>query len=866
MKAGIALPKARLQPCSTSGSATRRNHPPRRCLSYSSFREPLKRRQPSENQHQRSLTHKSSLSSIRSDSFSIRSTSSNFGFSRLYSRATPASETNATPNPEQAFFYSHQSLNQAQDDAMLAGIKGKIPGQSSPKLTKDKSFLQRSDEIAALHVLLFETHNKTQSVNRVFVDNMLKVKETQEIRAKLNSGITKSFHSIDLSNITLGSTSNKGRSRNVNRNTSTSLDEYSIRQDKVIKFAQSTRVISAKDVATFLQIHAELESPQHQPSSVFLAYLEEMILQSNENSLRAISEFISDFLWTGSEFSDYLPEDQSLHEAVIKNQVLLVLTRALEVFPSTTISVETGEVEETAGVAQLTEIVKLLDQFGTSKETDALKDLLLRLVSQSGTYERAKVLMHKYTEAGQSFTEGTIDMFIQALSRYSHAKWEISSCTLEEFNTWLKEDLFFFQQFFISESVTPAVTSFLLDFVVDPEEFYEILEVVESSRHRDRILSTCQPQILKAVVRCHLHFVKSRDPADTNALVFVNHTSKRAGPQSVAMSHMFGLLNRFDATSAGITSEALEECLVLSARLGNTSGMYQALALRLHLTQGEADIVEQVVPLPKKVLSQVFDAFPISKGAVEQEKMKSFSPWIINDAIIIDSARDEAILFHLRGQLDPLKDTKEYSQYLAALGRCKRTDLIVYEWQKLEPLICGATEGTASINSLDNAHFQDAIMALLAAFKTANSVFHGCEIIEALLKASTVSAANHGYALNVLEKVLNHELLPLAPTLHVLSKWLLNNIQADQWNDADIVKLFSELSANSNQLPELMNTANASLIEDLRDNLATENQDESASHLVLGRILSDLVIQVRNGQDIQLATNQLENLFGKYAS
>ena len=113
---------------------------------------------------------------------------------------------------------------------------------------------------------------------------------------------------------------------------------------------------------------------------------------------------------------------------------------------------------------------------------------------------------------------------------------------------------------------------------------------------------------------------------------------------------------------------------------------------------------------------------------------------------------------------------------------------------------------------------------------------------------------------------MNHELLPLAPTLHVLSKWLLNNIQADQWNDADIVKLFSELSANSNQLPELMNTANASLIEDLRDNLATENQDETASHLVLGRILSDLVIQVRNGQDVQLATNQLENLFGKYAS
>lgn len=768
----------------------------------------------------------------------LRSVSSHLGFNRLYSRpsTTPVSAT------EQPFFYSHQSINQALDDEMLAGIKGDLPTKPNPRAAEE-SFLNRMDEITLLKILLFKTNPSHQSVNGKFVANMLKVKETQDIRAKHNSGISKSFHSMDLGNLT-STRRNKHQAKTTKR--TATQDDFTISVDKVKKFAHSAREITASDVGTFLRIHAQSESTQH-ASAVFLAYLEELIMQSNENSLPAIAQFIVESLWEGTGFAEFIPEERALQEEIAQNQISLVLTRALEVFPFTTISTESGEVEETAGVARLTQIEKMLDQFSANNETNSLKDLFLRLVSQSGTYERAKALINKYTEVGHTFTEDTIDMFIQLLSQYSHAKWEVSSCTLREFNASLKSDLLSFQSLFISESVTPAITNFLLDFVVDPNEFYGILDVVEGSRHRDRILSTCQPQILKAAVRCHLRTIQTRDPSETNALAFVNHTSQRAGPHSIAMSHMFGLLSRFDGSSAGITSEALEECLVLSARLGNSAGMHQALALRLHLTQGESS-TETIVPLPNKILSKVFDAFPISAGAVAQEKMKSFSPWIVNDAIIIDSARDESILFHLRSQLDPLKNPKEYSQYLSALGRCSRSDLILYEWQKLAPLIN---------ENVNDSHFQDVVMTLLAAFKTADSAYGG-EVLKALLEASTIGVANHGCSLNLLTKVLNHELLPLAPTLHVIAKWLLNNPQAGQWSDADVTQLFSEVSPHSVHLPELIGTANDSLIQ-------LEIDRNQAAHLALGKALSDLVNHVRNGEDVKLALNHVENLFGKYA-
>lgn len=859
MKAGIALPKARIQSCSTSASTSQKSRQqPRRCLSYSSLKDPTQASKLLATPSRREM-HRSSLLSLRSDATSMRSVSTNFEFTRLYSRANPGTTTTPGSAPEQAFFYSHQSITQAEDDEMLAGIKGSVPTRSSLKSTPQEVFLQKMDEISLLRVLLSKTNPKHQSVNRAFVDNMLKLKEAQSTRAKLNSGITKSFQSMNFASTNFGK---KGKPSSTTKTTKIPTvipEDFTLSQDKVMKFAQSSREITAKDVATFLKIHAQSDNPEH-AGSVVLAYLEELIMQSNENTLPAIAQFITDYLWEGPAFVDFLPKDLIQQEEIAQNQISLVLARALEVFPSTTISTESGEVEETPGVVLLTHIEKLLDQFSSNKETDSLKDLFLRLVSQSGTYARAATIINKYTESGQSFTEDTIDMFVQSLSRYSHAKWEVSSCYLKEFNASLKADLYLYQPFFISENVTPAITNFLLDFVVDPDEFYGILEVVEGSRHSDRILSVCQPQILKAAVRCHMHTITSIDPAETNAVAFVNYTSKRAGTHTVAMSHMFGLLNRFNSSSAGVTSEALEQCLVLSARLGNTSGMHQALALRLHLTQGD-NANSPAAPLPNSVLSKVFDAFPISKGAVAQEKANSFSPWIVNDAVIIDAARDESILFHLRSQLDSLKDTKEYSQYLSALGRCQRSDLIIHEWQKLAPLMTSTSDNSV----FDNSGFQDVILSLLAAFKTADSTHHGCEIIEALLEASNVSAIKHRYALNVLTKVFNHELLPLAPTLNIVSKWFLHNTQAPNWSNADIVLLYGELSPNSNQFPELINTASNSLISQVKSELAAEDQDASASHLVLGRILSDLIIQVRNGQDIQLATSHVENLFGKYS-
>lgn len=827
MKAGLAIPKARIQPCSaaSSSSSTSHRHQPRRCVSYSA--RPSRATQP---------TRKYSGFTLQRKINSLGSTSSSLGLHRLYSRAADPINTSSSNGPDQSFFYSHQSINQAEAEGLLAGIKGDESVESLDSTTEE-SFLKQLDEVSLLARVSFKTNPAHQSVDRKYVSRLLEIKNIANARAKKNSGVAQSFKGIDLSSW--------GKKKNATSTASKSdlQEEFAVSADKVKQFANSTREITEHDVATFLQIHAQ------DSGLAFIAYLEELILTSNEHTLPAIAQFISSHIFKQSSFSEFLPQDQAVQEEVVQNQVSLVLVRALEVFPSTTVSVESGEVDEIAGVASLASIKQLLDQFSEHSDAPSLKDLYARLVSKSCTYESAKEIISTYTEEGLSFTEETVDAFIESLSRYSHAKWETSSCTLKEFSSTLKEEIIAYRPFFVSETVTPAITNFLLDFVVDPHEFYGILDIVEESRYQDRILSECQPNILKAAVRCHMGSLRERDPANANSVVFVSPDQRGAGPNTVAMSHMFGLLTRFDKTSSGITKEALEECLVLSARLGNTAAMYQALALRLHLTQGESTDASSV-PISKKILSQVFNAFPISSGAVAHEKKTSFSPWIVSEAVIIDSARDESVLFHLRSQLHPLQDTKVYSQYLLALGRCSRSDLILYEWEQLAPLIS---------ENVNDSHFQDVVMALLSAFKTAGSM-HGGRVLEALLEASTLNTANHGYALNVLTKVLNRELLPLAPTLHVVTKWLLDHPKAGQWTDADVTKLYYEVSPESVHMPELLGTASDSLSQ-----LQLAPDEGKPAHLVLSKVLSNLVNQVRNGQDAKLAFSHVENLFGKYA-
>ncbi|KAF5102788.1 hypothetical protein D0Z03_000342 [Geotrichum reessii] len=226
---------------------------------------------------------------------------------------------------------------------------------------------------------------------------------------------------------------------------------------------------------------------------------------------------------------------------------------------------------------------------------------------------------------------------------------------------------------------------------------------------------------------------------------------------------MFGLLNRFEKASAGVTREALDECLLTCARLGNSAGMQQAIALRSQLSLDSAAV-------SLDVLSKVFNSFPIAGGELAKEKLrKAAPPWVVSEALVIDPSRDEAVLYLLRGQLVPERDGREYARYIAALGRCGRADLLLHELSLIKPLIA---------QQLANPHFQAVCLELLAALRTAGSERYGAELIDSLL-AAAADEANRGYVHSILTQTLTQCLFPLLPALYLVARWLVAHPGSD---------------------------------------------------------------------------------------
>ncbi|KAF5095284.1 hypothetical protein D0Z00_003197 [Geotrichum galactomycetum] len=684
---------------------------------------------------------------------------------RSYSGSAPSSagaqHEQQQQQSQQQFFFSQQNLIQQQGDNLFSGIKGNLTETEARNKPSAKTFYRQLDELSLLSILLFKMPNKKGEPNNNLFGNLISIKQLQEQRNKQSISASRVLRNIDFSKLSSAQPAHHQRGPRFKRSGSgNTQDEPLIDTQKVIQLVQSGKEITANDIATFLQIHAT--------SSSQTECINELILNSDETSLPGLVDFMTERL-----LSDASAENSTAH-------LRLLLSQATTVLPVTAISVVTGELEEIQNIARLSKIETLLDQLEASPASSGLRDLWLRVVARSGTYNDAKTLLFKYSEQGVDISQDTIDAFVESLNRYSHAQWELSSSTLAEFSAQLKLEMLNFRHFFVTPNITPAIADFILSFVYELNEFYEILEVIENSHNRDRILSKTQPQILRAVVRCQVIRPSKHqgglEKQDTHTYT-TDQTSHRAGSRMRAMSHMFGLLNRFEKSSAGVTREALDECLLTCARLGNSAGMQQAIALRAHLGADAAAV-------PLDVLSKVFDSFPIAGGELAQEKLrKAAPPWVVSEALVIDPSRDEAVLYLLRGKLVPERDGREYARYIAALGRCGRSDLLLHELGLLKPLM---------IEQLANPHFQAVCLELLAALRTAGSERFGAELIDNLLSTATTNGVNSGYVHSVLTQALAQGLFPLLPALFLVARWLVAHPDAD----AAVARLLAELPAD----------------------------------------------------------------------
>jgi hypothetical protein len=704
-------------------------------------------------------------------------------------------------------------LIQQQGDNLFSGIKGNLAETEARNKLSTKTFYRQLDELSLLSILLFKLPNKKAEPSKNLLGTLISIKKIQEQRNKQSISASRVLRNIDFSKLSSAQHAHHQRGPRFKRfGSGNSPDGTVIDTEKVIQLVQSGKEITANDISTFLQIHA---TPSSQTECI-----NELILNSDETSLPGLVNFVTERL-----LSDASAENSPA-------QLRLLLSQAASVLPVTTISVVTGELEEIQNIARLSKIETLLDQLEATPASSGLRDLWLRVMARSGTYSDAKALLFKYSEQGVDISQDTIDAFVESLNRYSHAQWELSSSTLSEFSAKLKLEMLNFRHFFVTPNITPAIADFILSFVYDLNEFYEILEVIENSHNRDRILSKTQPQILRAVVRCHVILPSKHqgglDERDTHNYT-TDHTSHRAGPRMRAMSHMFGLLNRFEKSSAGVTREALDECLLTCARLGNSAGMQQAIALRSHLG---ADSTAAAVPLD--VLSKVFDSFPISGGELAQEKLrKAAPPWVVSEALVIDPSRDEAVLYLLRGQLVPERDGREYARYIAALGRCSRSDLLLHELGLLKPLMA---------EQLANPHVQAVCIELLAALRTAGSERYGAELIDSLLAAAAINGVNGGYVHSVLTQALAQGLFPLLPALFLVARWLVAHPGADA-----VARLLAELPADRT----------CDVTEQLAAVFPQLAPLPQVSHLQLGQVVIDLVNTGDVSQLARLVEHQL---------
>ena len=72
---------------------------------------------------------------------------------------------------------------------------------------------------------------------------------------------------------------------------------------------------------------------------------------------------------------------------------------------------------------------------------------------------------------------------------------------------------------------------------------------------------------------------------------------------------------------------------------------------------------------------------------------------------------DQAVLFHLRSLIDPIKDPNLYKQYIAALGRFGLVSRLNLEWKQLK-----------LNDNFDMSSSQDILLEIMSAFRTSNAI------------------------------------------------------------------------------------------------------------------------------------------------
>lgn len=680
----------------------------------------------------------------------------------------------------------------------------------------DIDVFAQQDEFTLLRALV------NNQLTTKFDDSMANLRQKREHQRLLNNATSDSTVNLDFA-LSLKSTKHN-RSRIHKRDFLQKAQEY---------ISTPTRTPEKKEIINFISIHTS-NSPT---ASQLYEILKVMAEFSNQYTLPVLFKAYHHIFNDTKSWPTLTPLKRDfLYETL--------LIRALHIFPKTEYVVEDGSIFEALGSNQLDDLSEIVGQTEGSKA----KDLYLRLVSKSGSFKEADRLITESINEGVMISDESVDTFFTSLGNYLEINRSVSSLTRLEYNACVKSAIKKYKYCLKSQNITPAIAEFVLEHTSYLEEFYRLLNAIEQSRYRDNILSKCQPIIIQTAVRCSLptsswiqlesesgNLKKTNEHEETQLVVDYDAPAiRKVDIYAKSMATMFGILSRFGKSSAGITVEALDQCLVISARLGNPSGIYKALTIRLQGINPPT--------LSSKTLVKVFDSFPLNHKGLNKEKVASPCLWVVNDAIIADSARDEIILLHLRNHFDPLKNTKLYHRYLSALGRCHRIDLLLHEWKTVISLLVTDNE------HLENPHFQDIFMFLLAAFKTANSPENGLVVLDSLLQASTVSESNHGFALNVLVKVISHELLPLSTTLNHITRWLINNNSAAFWSDTDVLRLFGEISMSAPDVTVM----------------PSENQQQKGeTPSIIGRLLSELVIQVRCGQDVELALKHLEHTFGQ---
>lgn len=649
------------------------------------------------------------------------------------------------------------------------------------------------EEYGLLHSLFFNT--KSRSVLRPssrkstdgskfadfsgFVQQIKRLREVEEKRISKSASLgykaspTVEFHGNQLNkNLSKWTVEQSRFSQPL---AGTVLSPESIEKIHFLMKDSNTRSLTALDIDNWLKLNIIFSESSHVVQELLGKAIDEMINSSTQSTLPVVMEFLQQYWKQG--FEGIKPSG-----VLAKNQVISVLSRALKLLSS----LETLEFSETP--SPLEPYLIFYNNFmenRQSAEYDDLQDHWFRLVAQNGTAEMADELMTElYLKQNKLPSLEATDIFIQALIRRIEAQKMHFSGSEEEFIISVKGDLADYRALLVSSQVTPTVIEFLLLWTTTLDEVYSVVETAMNSEYSDWIMASCQVHILQSIVRCSLNADRNgrEVPGLADPTYFVPIHAK-------AMAHMFGALNRFDKSAGGISPAALDECLLLSAKHGNSAGMYRAISMRLNMQSDNL--------IPASVISQVFDQFPIASGEMAKEQKSNPHLWIVNGTVVSDHKRDQVILYHLRTMIDMKSDQVAYQKYIGALGRCKRSDRLYWEWEEF-----------VAQNSNWITH-RDTVLQFICAHKAAESLDVGLKIIDQVMQAS---ASDEGYssAVSIIRHALRYRALHVPSLIKTISHNLINEVGPNKkWLGSDVEAIFEEISGDFNMSSQLAGTINA---------------------------------------------------------